>query len=107
MLLPLGVKFIPEEESDQDSEEEPELEQCQVERQAPEKISQPIISTDMTLLAQSNLEHGQEHSSSNVEHVDFPDDHVNSVNSKGVWHLLQPFLLTNYLILKCHWIHNV
>ena len=34
----------------------------------------------MTPLAQSNLEHGQEHSSSNVEHVDFPDDHVNSVN---------------------------
>ena len=80
MLLPLGVKFIPEEESDQDSEEEPELEQCQVERQASEKISQPIISTDMTPLAQSNLERGQEHSSSNVEHVDFPDDHVNSVN---------------------------
>ena len=28
MLLPLGVKFIPEEGSDQDSEEEPELDQC-------------------------------------------------------------------------------
>ena len=82
MLLPLGVKFIPEEESEQDSEEEPELERCQVERQASEKISQPIVSTDMTPVAQFNLEHGQEHSYSNVEHVDFPDDHVNSVNSQ-------------------------
>ena len=33
MLLPLGIKFIPEEESDHDSEEEPELEQCHIERQ--------------------------------------------------------------------------
>ena len=33
MLLPLGIKFILEEKSDQDSEEEPELEQCQIERQ--------------------------------------------------------------------------
>ena len=82
MLLPLGVKFITEDESDQDSEEEPESEQCQVERQASEKISQPIVTTDMTPLAQFNLEHGQEHSGSNVEHVDFPDDHVNSVNKQ-------------------------
>ena len=37
MLLHLGIKFIPEEESDQDSEEEPELEQCQIERQISEK----------------------------------------------------------------------
>ena len=62
MLLPLGIKFIPEEESDQDSEEEPELEQCQIKRQVSEKTSQHIVSTDMTPLAQSNLEHGQEHS---------------------------------------------
>ena len=48
MLFPLGIKFIPEEESDQDSEEEPELEQCQIERQVSEKTSQPIVSTDMT-----------------------------------------------------------
>ena len=59
MLLPLGVKFIPEEESDQDSEEEPELDQCQLERQVSEKTSQPIVTNDMTPLAQSNLEHGQ------------------------------------------------
>ena len=39
MLLPLGIKFIPEEESDQDSEEKPESEQCQFERQVSEKIS--------------------------------------------------------------------
>ena len=76
MLLPLGIKFIPEEESDQDSEEEPELEQCQIERQVSEKTSQPIVSSDMTPLAQSNLEHGQEHSISNIEHVNPPVNHV-------------------------------
>ena len=80
MLLPLGIKFIPEEESDQDSEEEPELEQCQFERQVSEKTSQPIVSSDMTPLAQCNLEHGQEDSSSNIEHVNLPVDHVNSVD---------------------------
>ena len=48
MLLPLGIKFIPEDESDLDSEEEPEFEQCQIERQIPKKFSQPIISTNMT-----------------------------------------------------------
>ena len=80
MLLPLGIKFIPEEESDQDSEEEPELEQCQIDRQVFEKTSQPNVSSDMTPLAQSNLEHGQEDSSSNIEHVNPPVDHVNSVD---------------------------
>ena len=80
MLLPLGIKFIPEEESDQDSEEEPELEQCQIERQISEKTSQPIVSTVMTPLAQSNLEHGQEHSSSNIEHVNPSVDHVDSID---------------------------
>ena len=48
MLLPLGIKFIPEVESDHDSEEEPKFEQCHIERQTPEKISQVIISTDIT-----------------------------------------------------------
>ena len=33
MLLPLGVRFVPEEESEQDSEEESEFTQCQLERQ--------------------------------------------------------------------------
>ena len=38
LLLPLGIKFIPEIDSDSDSdqEEEPELEICQVERQISE-----------------------------------------------------------------------
>ena len=80
MLLPLGIKFIPENESDHDSEEEPEFEQCHIERQIPEKISQPIISTDMTQLAQSNLEHGQENISSKFEHVDTPADHVDHID---------------------------
>ena len=80
MLLPLGIKFIPEEESDHDSEEEPELEQCQIERQVSEKTSQPIVSSDMTPLAQSHLEHGQENSSSNIEHGNPPVDHVDSVD---------------------------
>ena len=79
-VIPLGIIFIPEEESDQDSEEEPELEQCQFERQVSEKTSQHIVSTDMTPLAQSNLEHGQEHSSSNIEHVNLPVDHVDSID---------------------------
>ena len=82
MLLPLGIKFIPEEESDQDYEEEPELEQCQIERQVSEKTSQPIVSSDMTPLAQSNVEHGQEGSSSNIEHENPPVDHVDSADSQ-------------------------
>ena len=80
MLLPLGIKFIPEDESDHDSEEEPEFEQCHIERQIPEKISQLVIYTDMTPLAQSNLEHGQENISSKLEHVDTPVDHVDHIN---------------------------
>ena len=60
MLLPLGVKFVPEEseESDQDSKEEKELNQSQLERQFSEKVSQPIITNDMTHLPLSDLEHG-------------------------------------------------
>ena len=80
MLLPLVIKFIPEEESDQDFEEEPELEQCHIERQVSEKTSQPIDSSDRTPLAQSNLEHEQEDSISNIEHVNLPIDHVDSVD---------------------------
>ena len=76
MLLPLGIQFIPEEESGHDSEEEPEFEQCHIERQIPEKISQPIVSTYMTPLAQSNLEHGQGNISSDCEQIDTPVDHV-------------------------------
>ena len=78
ILLPLGIKFIPEEESDQDSEGGPE--QYQIERQVSEKASQPIVSFDMTPLAQSNLEHGQEYSRSSTEQGNPPVDHVNSVD---------------------------
>ena len=82
MLLPLGVKFVPEEESDHDSdqEEEPEFELCHIERQTPEKIPQPIDTTGMTPLAESNLEHGQENISTKGEHVDTSFDHVNHVD---------------------------
>ena len=40
------------------------------------QISQPIVSTDMTPLAQSNLEPGQENVSYDLEHVDTPVDHA-------------------------------
>ena len=96
MLLPLGIKFIPEEESDHDSEEEPELEQCHIERQVSEKTSQPIVSSDMIPLGQSNLEHGQDEICSDFENTSTPVDHVDFlIYSKGVWHLPQPFHLTN------------
>ena len=81
MLLLLGVKFIPEEESDQDSEEESEFNQCQIGRQFTERTSQPIVTNGMTTLAQSNLEHGQGVRSSNIEHKKLSVDHVNAVDS--------------------------
>ena len=83
MLLPLGVKFIPEEESEQDYEEEPEFEQCHIERQTSEKISQPSILNNMTPLSQTNLEHGQEFQSSSIEHEKLPDNHVNIDSQQG------------------------
>ena len=44
MLLPLGIKSVPEDDSDIDSNqgEEPEFEKCQVEGQISEKIPQTI-----------------------------------------------------------------
>ena len=59
-----------------------QLEQCHIERQISEKTSQPIVSIDMTPLAQSNLEHGQENISSNIEHVSIPVDHVYSIDKQ-------------------------
>ena len=53
MLLPLGIKFLPEDDSDQDSEEEPECDLSYIDSQIPEKISQPSIS-NMTPLPQNN-----------------------------------------------------
>ena len=82
MLLPLGVKSVPEEESEWDSEEESEFSQCQIERQITERTSQPIVTNDMTPLALSNLEHGQGVGSSNIEHEKLPVDHVNTVDSQ-------------------------
>ena len=76
MLLPLGIKFLPEDESEQDSEEEPEFDQCHIDRQISEKISQPSISNNMTPLAQANLEYGQEVQSSNIESEKLPENHV-------------------------------
>ena len=58
MLLPLGLKFLPEDDSEQDSEEEPECDLSHISRQIPEKNSQPSI-LNMTPLPQSNLEHEQ------------------------------------------------
>ena len=83
MLLPLGVKFLPEDESEQDSEEEPEFDQCHIDRQISEKFSQPSISNDMTPLAQAYLEHGQEVQSSDIEHEKLPEDHVNIDSQQG------------------------
>ena len=60
MLLPLGIKFIPEVNSDIESDqaEEPEFEPCQVEKQSTENIPQTTPVENMTPLAQSNMEHG-------------------------------------------------
>ena len=60
MLLPLGIKFVPENDSDLDCDqgEEPEFKQCQVERQISEKLPRTTDIENMTPLCQSNLEHG-------------------------------------------------
>ena len=43
MLLPLGLKFLPEDDSEQDSEEEPECDLSHISRQIPEKILSPLF----------------------------------------------------------------
>ena len=83
MLLPLGIKFIPEDESEQDSEEEPEFEKCQLERQISEKISQPSILNNMAPSAQSDSEQGQEVQGSSIEHKELPEIHVNIDSQQG------------------------
>ena len=80
MLLPLGIKFIPEEESDDEHMEEPEFVQSQSERQESEKKSQPDISVNMTPVVQSDLEHGKENIASKTEHVDTPEVHVEHID---------------------------
>ena len=79
LLLPLGIKFVPEIESDIDSdhEEEPELEICQVERQISEGKPQATSVENMTPLA--NLEHGQGIVDSKLDSIVTPVDHVEPV----------------------------
>ena len=81
MLLPLGIKFIPEVNSDieSDQEEEPEFEPCQVEKQITENIPQTTHIQNMTPLAQSDMKHGQDIVSSKLEPVEIPVDHVEFV----------------------------
>ena len=74
MLLPLGIKFLPGDDSDQDSEEEPECDLSLINRQIPEKISQPSIS-NMTPLPQDNLEHGQKVQDSFVDSEKLSESH--------------------------------
>ena len=64
------------------TQEEPEFDQCHIDRQISDKISQPSISNDMTPLAQANLEHGQVVQSSNIEHEKLPEDHVINIDSQ-------------------------
>ena len=80
MLLPLGIKFLPEDDSDQDSEEEPECDLSHINRQIPEKISQPSIS-NMTPLPQSNLEHGQKVQDSFIDSEKLSKGHDNQQGS--------------------------
>ena len=85
MLLALGIKFVPEGDSDIESDqEEPEYDQCQVERQISKTEPQFSIVKDMTPLAQSNLEHGQDIVSSKTEHVETPVDHVSDTQQESM-----------------------
>ena len=74
MLLPLGIKFLPEDESEQDSEEETENNLCLIDRQIPEKFSQHSNLNNMTPLAQDNLEHGQKAQDSFIDSK-LPESH--------------------------------
>ena len=75
MLLPLGIKFLPEDESEQDSEEEPEYDLCHIDRQIPGKFSQSSIPKNMTPLAQDNLGHGQKVQDSPIDSEKLPESH--------------------------------
>ena len=88
MLLPLGIKFIPEVNSDieSDQEEEPEFEPCQVEKQITENIPQTTHIQNMTPLAQSDMEHGQDFISSKSEPIETPVDHVELVEQGSMAH---------------------
>ena len=86
LLLPLGIKFVPEIDSDTDSdqEEEPELEICQVERQISEGKPQATSVKDMTPLAQPKLEHGQDIVDSKLNSIVTPVDHVEPVEQRSM-----------------------
>ena len=59
----------------------------------------------MTPLAQSNLEHGQGVSSSNIEYEKLLDDNINAVDSQqGSMAPPTAFSSDQLMILKCHWI---
>ena len=79
LLLPLGIKFVPEIESDSDSdhEEEPELEICQVEREISEGKHQATSLENMTPLA--DLEYGQGIVDPKLDSIVTPVDHVEPV----------------------------
>ena len=79
LLLPLGIKFFPEIESDSDSdhEEEPELEICQVEREISEGKPQATSVENITPLA--DLEHGQDIVHPKLDSIVTPVDHVEPV----------------------------
>ena len=79
LLFLLGIKFVPEFESDNDSdhEEEPELEICQVERQISKGKPQATSVENMTPLA--DLEHGQGIVDPKLDSIVTPVDHVKPV----------------------------
>ena len=81
LLLPLGIKFVPEIDSDNDSDqgEEPELEICQVGRQISEGKPQATSVKDMTPLAQPKIEHGQDIVDSKFDSIVTPVDHVEPI----------------------------
>ena len=89
LLLPLGIKFVPEIDSDNDSdqEEQPELEICQVEGQISEGKPQATSVKDMTPLAQPKLEHGQDIVDSKLNSIVTPVDYVEPVEAReyGTW----------------------
>ena len=86
MLLPLGIKFVPEIDSDIDSdqEEEPEIEICQIEREISEDKPQATSVDNMTPLAQSNLEHGQDIVDPKLDSIVTPLEHVEQVEQRSM-----------------------
>ena len=99
MLLPLGIKFVPGHDSDMESdhEKEPEFDQCPVESQISENVHQTIDVKNVTPIAQSNLEHGQDIISSDSEHVETPVVHADDIQQGSM--APPTAILTNQLIV--------